>query len=386
MKKLVIVLALLMSLSGFTGEVVGITGTVTDSEGNPISLAKIEAMGTNLSKHTQPDGSYVLLVDIGWSGTVIASHPTYNLDPSSRYYDSIVDPIYNQDYIAETSHTYNIIIPDTRLSNNTSEDENTGYFTIKLSKEPTAPVTIPMTSSDTTEGTLSDANVTFDSTDWNVEKLVIVTGVDDQILDEFSVTEYYISFGNLISADPDYNDLVISETVSCGNEDNEPMLLNHILITKDSLEVGEGTITQPPVKISLSSQPIEPVTVNVVRVSGSTNIRIVGTSVFTFNPDDPDNSSDPDPNNWNTPKDITFEAIEDGDTVNSNATFICSSNGYPSVTINVTEVDLINPPTNDDDDDGFGGCTVGSANVGNIYMILTVMCVIAALRFRKQYA
>jgi len=377
MKKLVIVLALLMSLSGFTGEVVGITGTVTDSEGNPISLAKIEAMGTNLSKHTQPDGSYALLVDIGWSGTVIASHPTYNLDPSSRYYDSIVDPIYNQDYIAETSHTYNIILPDTILSNNTSEDGNTGYFTIKLSKEPTAPVTIPMTSSDTTEGTLSDDTVILDSTNWYEGRQVTVTGVDDQILDEFYVTEYYISFGNLISNDPDYNDLVISETVSCGNEDNERMLLNHILITKDNLEVGEGTITQPPVKISLSSQPIGQVTVKVVRVSGSTNIRIVGTSEFTFNSV-----------NWNIPKDIPFEAIEDGDTVNSNATFTCSSNGYPSVNINVTEVDLINPPINDDDDDDyFGGCTVGStSNVENIYMILTVMCVVVAFRFKKQYA
>ena len=48
-----------------------------------------------------------------------------------------------------------------------------------LNTQPTADVTIALSSSDTTEGTVSPASLTFTTANWNVAQTVTVTGVDD---------------------------------------------------------------------------------------------------------------------------------------------------------------------------------------------------------------
>lgn len=58
-------------------------------------------------------------------------------------------------------------------------------FTIVLEAPPASgqTVTVGLTSSDTTEGTVLPASVVFDDTDWNVPQPVTVTGVDDFVTD-----------------------------------------------------------------------------------------------------------------------------------------------------------------------------------------------------------
>ena len=44
-------------------------------------------------------------------------------------------------------------------------------------------MTIALSSSDTTEGTVSPASLTFTTANWNVAQTVTVTGVDDALVD-----------------------------------------------------------------------------------------------------------------------------------------------------------------------------------------------------------
>ena len=61
----------------------------------------------------------------------------------------------------------------------TREDGMKATFRVLLDTQPTANVTINLTSSLTTEGTVSPASLTFNSSNWNSGQLVTVTGVND---------------------------------------------------------------------------------------------------------------------------------------------------------------------------------------------------------------
>ena len=61
----------------------------------------------------------------------------------------------------------------------TTEAGGTATFTVVLTARPTANVTIGLISSDTTEGTVNQASVTFTSDNWNTPQTVTITGVND---------------------------------------------------------------------------------------------------------------------------------------------------------------------------------------------------------------
>ncbi|MEZ5217402.1 MAG: SdrD B-like domain-containing protein [Ilumatobacteraceae bacterium] len=65
----------------------------------------------------------------------------------------------------------------------TSETGATATFAVSLDALPTGTVTIPVSSSDPSEGTASMTSLTFDTTNWQVAQTVTVTGVDDSDLD-----------------------------------------------------------------------------------------------------------------------------------------------------------------------------------------------------------
>ena len=97
--------------------------------------------------------------------------------------------------------------PTTGLT--TTEASGTATFTIVLDAEPTADVSITLTSSDTTEGDVSTGSVTFTSADWDTPQTVTVTGADD-FLDDGNVA-YTITTGNASSADTNYNNMVVDD-------------------------------------------------------------------------------------------------------------------------------------------------------------------------------
>ncbi|MBK8170385.1 MAG: integrin [Sandaracinaceae bacterium] len=91
----------------------------------------------------------------------------------------------------------------------TTEEGGAATFTIVLTSQPTASVSISLSSSDSMEGTVSPAGVTFTTMDWSTPQTVTVTGVNDFVLDAY--VAYTIVTGNAASADADYNARVISD-------------------------------------------------------------------------------------------------------------------------------------------------------------------------------
>jgi len=89
------------------------------------------------------------------------------------------------------------------ISDNTTEAGGTASFTVKLDSEPSANVTIPISSDNVSEGTVSISSLTFTSSNWNSAQTVTVTGVDDSVVDD-NVT-YNIVIGSSTSSDSNYD-------------------------------------------------------------------------------------------------------------------------------------------------------------------------------------
>jgi hypothetical protein len=100
----------------------------------------------------------------------------------------------------------------------TTEAGGSGTFTVVLNSIPTADVTIPLSSSDMTEGTVSPASLTFSPANALTAQTVTVTGVDDTVVD--GNVAYMIVTGAATSADTGYNGLNPPD-VSVTNTDND---------------------------------------------------------------------------------------------------------------------------------------------------------------------
>ncbi len=112
-----------------------------------------------------------------------------------------------------------IVVSPTALT--TSEAGSTATFSVRLEKAPPAgmDVTVPITSADTTEGTVSPASLVFTSLNFNVLQPVTVTGKDDAIKD--GNIAYKVTVGPSTSTDPHFNGAKGSD-VTVTNVDNEP--------------------------------------------------------------------------------------------------------------------------------------------------------------------
>mgnify|MGYP000179826739 CR=1 FL=1 len=101
----------------------------------------------------------------------------------------------------------------------TTEAGGTASFTVRLASEPTADVVIALSSSDTSEGTVAPATLTFTAADWSTPQTVIVAGVDDDVAD--GDTAYTVLTLPAVSADAVYNGLDAAD-VSVTNFDDDP--------------------------------------------------------------------------------------------------------------------------------------------------------------------
>ena len=108
------------------------------------------------------------------------------------------------------------------ISGNTTEAGGTATFTVKLSSQPTANVTIGVSSSDTTEGTVSPSLLTFTSANWNANQTVTVTGVNDSLDD--GNQSYTVVLAAASSSDSGYSGLNPND-VSVTNTDLAPTVL-----------------------------------------------------------------------------------------------------------------------------------------------------------------
>ena len=100
----------------------------------------------------------------------------------------------------------------------TTEGGGSAAFDVVLDTAPTADVTIFLTSSDTSEGTVSPGSLTFTPVNWNLPQTVTITGVDDSTLD--GEVAYSIITAAAPSTDPGYNGLNAVD-VGIANLDND---------------------------------------------------------------------------------------------------------------------------------------------------------------------
>ncbi len=174
----------------------------------------------------------------------------------------------------------------------TSETLTPANFSVQLTSQPTATVTIPsITSSNTAEGTVSPSTLTFTTANWNIPQTVTATGVDD-ILSDGNQT-YLIQFSAATSSDSNYNGKVAS-TVSIINTDNETFGVTVGAISGATTEAG-GTAT---FNVVLNSQSTSSVTIPIA--SSNTAEGTVSPSSLTFTS-----------GNWNVPQVVTVTGVDD---------------------------------------------------------------------------
>ncbi|MEG4170392.1 MULTISPECIES: DUF4347 domain-containing protein [unclassified Microcoleus] len=170
----------------------------------------------------------------------------------------------------------------------TGEDGTKANFTVVLNTQPTADVTIGLSSDNVAEGTVSTNSLTFTPANWNTPQPVTVTGVDDSIVD--GNIDYKIVTAASVSTDPNYSNKDVAD-VSLSNKDDDTA---GISITPKATTATEGGATGS-YDLKLTSQPIAPVTIN---FNAPSEINAIAPVIF-------------DSTNWNVAKTVTVTATDD---------------------------------------------------------------------------
>jgi hypothetical protein len=153
--------------------------------------------------------------------------------------DNVIDPATPYTVTVTTSSSNatfdNLPIPVVHLINNdndtagvtftktagllTTESGGTDSFKVSLTTQPSQPVTVTLVSSNTAEVLVSPTSLTFSNGNWFIQQTVVLTGVDDSLLD---FTQPFTIVVQPLSApgEPNYNGLVVPP-LSGTNLDNE---------------------------------------------------------------------------------------------------------------------------------------------------------------------
>lgn len=174
----------------------------------------------------------------------------------------------------------------------TSEPSLATTFTVELFSQPTADVTIPISSSRPTEGTVSPASLTFTAANWNAPRTVTVTGVDDKIQD--GNQQYKISLGAATSNDTKYKGLFAQDlTVTNNDDDTAKILVSAISGHTNEKNAGSATFT-----IRLQTQPTADVSVAFTSSDSTEGTVSPSSAVFTAV-------------NWASPQTVTVTGVDD---------------------------------------------------------------------------
>ncbi len=209
----------------------------------------------------------------------------------------------------------------------TTENGGTASFSVVLNSQPTADVTIGLSSSDTTEGTLSTASLSFSAADWNIAQTVTVTGVDDAIVD--GDVAYSVLTAAAVSDDSAYDGLD-ADDVSLINTDNDAA---GITVTPTSGLVTTENGGTASFSVVLNSQPTADVTIGLSSSDPTEGTLSTGSLTFT--------AAD-----WNIAQTVTVtgvdDAIVDGDVAYSVLTAAAVSDDSAYNGLDADDVSLIN--------------------------------------------
>jgi hypothetical protein len=177
----------------------------------------------------------------------------------------------------------------------TTEAGGQATFTVVLNTQPTAVVTLPVSSGDTGEGTVSPTSVSFTTLNWNEPQTVTITGEDDGIADGDQA--YTIITGDPTSSDGGYNGAGANPSdVSVTNEDNDTPGFTISAISGDTSEDGDtATFT-----IRLNTEPTGNVVIDTASSNTGEGTASPGQLTFTSL-------------NWSKVQTVTVTGVDDGD-------------------------------------------------------------------------
>ena len=194
-------------------------------------------------------------------------------------------------------------------------------YTLVLGSRPTGDVTVGVTLPAGTDLSLDKTSLTFTADNWDVAQTVTVTAAedDDGVTDAVVRLTHTVSGGGYGSTTVPDVEVSITENDTAG-----------VVISKDSLTVGEGDAAGSSYTVRLATEPTGEVTVTVSGHAG-TDLTLDKTTL-TFTVD-----------NWDTAQTVTVKAGEDDDAANDTATLTHTASGgdYASVsnTLPVTLTD-----------------------------------------------
>ncbi len=190
--------------------------------------------------------------------------------------------------LTSTNGTAGVQITQSGGSTNVTEGGATDSYTVVLSSQPTANVTVTVTPN--SQVSVNKTTLTFTTSNWNVAQTVTVSAVDDQIVEgsHTGTITHAVS-----SSDANYNGLSVAG-VTAQITDNDTVGVQ-ITQSGGSTNVTEGGATDS-YTVVLSSQPTANVTVTVTPNSQVS----VNKTTLTFTT-----------SNWNVAQTVTVSAVDD---------------------------------------------------------------------------
>ncbi|MGH7145389.1 MAG: hypothetical protein ACREJ2_14865 [Planctomycetota bacterium] len=204
------------------------------------------------------------------------------------------DPNYNGIAVASVvvnitnTDAAGVTVTESGGSTDVTEGGATDTYTLVLTAQPTAPVTVFLTADSYV--TVNTPSVTFPAAQWNVPQTITVTAVNDLIEEG---PHLGVITHSTASLDPNFNGLAVAQ-VNCNVTDND---VAAVVVTQSggSTDVTEGGATDT-FTVVLATQPAQPVTVDIT-TDGQTTVNLP-----TLNFDN---------TNWNLPQTVTVTAFDD---------------------------------------------------------------------------
>ena len=160
---------------------------------------------------------------------------------------------------------------------NIAENGGTGTYTVKLNTQPTAAVTVNISSADTGEITVSPSSLSFSTSNYATAQTVTMTGVNDNQSDG---NQSVVITNSISSTDSDYSALG-NQTVTAVNVDDDIVAVTYSNLVTTMREVTNGSVVDTDnFTVVLGAQPTADVTVNFV--SSDTTEATVSPSSVVF--------------------------------------------------------------------------------------------------------
>lgn len=181
----------------------------------------------------------------------------------------------------------------TPISNALREDGTSGRFTVRLTSEPTAAVTIGVAVSDATEAAVSAATLTFDANNWNDPQEVTVSGIDDSLNDGNIATSVVLS-ADTTTGDTNYDNLDPADVAISTEDDDQAGVVVSVPAIATTETGSVVTFT-----VQLLSEPSADVTIP-LSSSDTTEATVAPGAGLTFTSA-----------NWNVPQTVTVTPVDD---------------------------------------------------------------------------